>query len=233
MSAKKKSINFAVIILIAAMVLMPFMIYSFNVGGTKDIIDDGIDSVFNTDDSIGLMVTLYDENGDAIGNPIKSSQHNNGLAIKDVASGKAVTSLKVELYVTPSWTSDSTLSSYELSGGRFGTKITNNAGTQMGPVTEAEPSFMHPTITNGQPSVVTGATFQLSALENANAYNTGETYHWIYYMVNPLKMTLHFANGDTIDASQTAPQMDWAFQKVSSASSTFTSFSVTFYKTVT
>jgi len=201
-----------------------------------DWVSDGWNNLFNKEASATQLTIFYT---DGTSQSYHSGNGESGLSIIDKNGGKTVSSLKIELYITPSWTSSSTITSYDVSG----TVLMNlNRVTGQGIYTSTPQNIVplnpKPSLISGQAVVISSATITAAQLEalGGSSLGTGD-YMIIYANPSPTTVTLHFANGDSVSKSATAPQLTWVFGHTiggdsNSGSSTFNSLSVTFWKTV-
>jgi hypothetical protein len=219
------------------MALMPFMIYSFNVGGTKDIIDNYINPPTS-----GSILTIYyeDENIDPTVYDSKNfGKDGTPLSIYSSLSSapnSPIKNLKLEVYMTASWTSTSQMTSYSVSGDY--TVILSRVAPAATLKTYTVPmQALHPTLTNGGQAVIASMTISASDIENlisTNGGSKGSSYVYnIVYKLPALTLTMNFENGDT--DSETAAAPDTAFAciwKDATGTSSITGLSVNFYRTI-
>jgi len=151
-----------------------------------------------------------------------------GMTIVDPSTGKTVSSIKVEVYVTPVYTG--TIQSYSVSG-TFRMKITD--GTQAvydtGSV-NIQPISPLPKLTSGAPVVITSSTVSASTIESLyGQWQHGKTYT-MSWAVESFTMSATFSDGKTQSRSAQPIGMSWSFRYESPA--TLSSVSLSFYNTL-
>jgi hypothetical protein len=205
-----------------------FIAYAFNVGGAQDVIDN----IVNPPEQ-GTRLTVYyapDANGNTPAPTIFDSSTQKLDSLKITYGGYTVSSLKIEIYMTPSWTSDASLSSYSITGKvQMKIKTTSDSTIFDSGVQNLQP--LHPTLVNGQSVVISSASITASQLESlANMGN--EAYVFQYINTEPIKLTMNFDNGDSVSASATAPTLTIGFQHTTGGTSAITGLTVSFYKQI-
>jgi hypothetical protein len=203
-----------------------FTAYAFNVGGTQDVIDSII-----SPPKQGTRLTVYyapDENGNTPAPTVYDSSKQKLDSLKIVYGGNTVSSMKIELYMCPSWTSDASVTSYSITG-KVQMRIKTSAGSVIydSGARNLEPS--QPPLINGQSVVISSATITASQLESLANMGNG-VYIFEYINAEPIKLTINFDNGDSVSASATAPTLNVSFQHTTSGTSRITGLTVGFYK---
>lgn len=231
----KASTAILVFVLVGATMFGCFYAYKNNIGGIGDIVDNIKDDITNASNDGGTRLTVYygpDASGNTPEPRVYDSSDTSLNTLKIIKDGNTVSSIKIELYVTPTWTSDASLTSYSVSG-TFRMRIVysgaaSNVYYDSGSVAI---NAQHPTLTSGSPAVISSATLSASQIEALGNLPTGGLL-LEYSNPSPITMTLNFDNGDTVTKSATAPTLNWGFAHAPNTGvSSFTSLSCQFYAT--
>jgi len=237
MTAIKIGKNLIVIMLIAALVLGSFVVLAGNLGGVRDTIDTYINPPKS-----GSILTVYYEDSDITPTRYDSKDYSSDgkpLAIYSSLAPQPdspVKKVKIEVYMTASWETDSSLSSYTVSGD-YTVVLTRVAPSATLKTFNVPMSPLHPTLTNGQSAVIASAELSASQIEqliSGNGGQKGTSYIYVItYKLPQVTLDMTFANGDT--DSETAAAPDTAFSCIwrdATGTSSITGLSVSFYRSI-
>lgn len=214
-----------------------FTAYAFNVGGTQDVIDN----IVTPPPASGTRLTIYYEDESIAPQVFDSKDYDDmgiPLAIYSPQSpnpNAPIASVKLEMYMTPTWTSTATLTGYTVTG-------TYNVYLYKIPPTTILKQFtmpmspLHPTLTSGQSVVIASATMTNGDIEQLISTNGGvkstSTVYELTYKLSDFKLAMDFSNGDHVEKTATAPDASFScVWKDATGTSTITGLTVSFYKT--
>ena len=182
-------------------------------------------------ENMGMQVTIVYTDGSTW--TIDSQKYPLEATIIDPANqGREVSYIKIELYMTPTFTAP--IIGYSVTGTvrcYIIDQVTNNRiyDTSQKPL---EPLKPLPTLTSGQAVMITGATITAEQLEQLySSWVSGRSYQMVW-QVDSFSVTLNFADGHSeTKAAQNLPlQMQWTFTYKSTEY--FQSISVSFNRVI-
>lgn len=178
-------------------------------------------------DKAGTILTITYEDGST--KIFDSKNYGDGLTITAAGSTQPISKLRVEIYVTASYTG--TVSTYDVQG-TMNTRIIKNTGVEVYNSGNVALQLLSPKpdLARGYPTVITSATITASQLENLISNKvSGEDYRIYWTCPSDLSMTITFADG-TAQTKTTGVTSLYLLVKYTSGSN-FNSLSATFYKT--
>jgi hypothetical protein len=202
MSKNKNTVNAILIItVVVGSLFIAVNLYSQN--NTYD------EEYWNEDKTTKLTVTY--EKGDA-------------LAIYNSAGTSKISKIKLELYMTPTYTG--TVSSYSVSGGNMRMQIKTMTGAVKYDSGSIALSLQKPSLSSGNSVVIASAT--LTSAQIQSLYNVVGTYSLVYSMTSPVKLTINFADGASSSQSATASTLTYTYKIPTTTLSTISGSEVTF-----
>lgn len=223
----KAKISAVMMIAIVAVAGFGFVAFAYwqNILGFGDTINDMINPP-----ACGTMLTVNYKDGSSETYSSKDNSFDQ-LKIIDTANSKEVVSINTGIFITPSWTSDAQLTSYDVSGTvQMKIKVAASGGATVYDTGAVNiQNNLHPTLTSGSSATITSMTMTAAQFESIVPTTTAQ-YSLEYSNPTPVTVTLHFDNGDAVSKTVTAPTMSWIFQRIpNTGTSSFTGLSVSFF----